>query len=249
MEKFRLAGIIYPNKDGHSRTELLKACSWGDVLHFKRDPLNKFDKNAILVMTEADHDIGFVPRELAKKLAHEIDIGTVFMGHLEGDEVRYCRVEFNAKENKWFMLINTLISSGRVFDQTIRKCEDSRFRYLLDMETFVSDQRILLFVVTPNGDLRTVTICLSKSKEVLIGIGDFDKNYYSVSLQSFLQNHLLIMESFTHYFSSKIPFHFGVSLSHEAYLKERATLDAEAFVLRSLLLRLYSQSEDLNHAA
>jgi|GEM_PF-4886785 len=77
-----LAGVTHTNTDGTSRQSLLAELRGNTdgqkptILKIRRDPTNKFDPNAIAVLDPADRQLGFIPRDIAEKLAPRIDSGT-----------------------------------------------------------------------------------------------------------------------------------------------------------------------------
>lgn len=68
----KIAGVTFPNEDGGSRQALLRVLKAGDTVTLKRSWLNDHDPNAIEVHS-AEGQIGHIPRNLAAKLANEMD--------------------------------------------------------------------------------------------------------------------------------------------------------------------------------
>lgn len=62
------------NDDGSSRQAFLKTCSSGDPLVLKREPKNKYDRNAIAVFRGTDQ-LGYLSKEVAGELAKLMDTG------------------------------------------------------------------------------------------------------------------------------------------------------------------------------
>lgn len=62
------------NDDGSSRQAILKTCSSGDPLVLKREPKNKYDRNAIAVFRGTDQ-LGYLSKEVAEELAKVMDSG------------------------------------------------------------------------------------------------------------------------------------------------------------------------------
>lgn len=61
----KIAGVIYNNRNGTSRQEILRKCSVGESLVLQRDYGNDFDEHAIAVLRKTGEQIGFVPRYVA----------------------------------------------------------------------------------------------------------------------------------------------------------------------------------------
>jgi hypothetical protein len=57
--------------------------SCGDLLCFKRDAKNKYDKLAIIIHDDKGNQLGFVPREQNEILARLMDAGKLILGRLE----------------------------------------------------------------------------------------------------------------------------------------------------------------------
>jgi hypothetical protein len=72
--KTKLAGVTMKNDDGSSRQAFLKTCSSGDPLVLKREPKNKYDRNAIAVFRGTDQ-LGYLSKEVAEELAKVMDSG------------------------------------------------------------------------------------------------------------------------------------------------------------------------------
>lgn len=75
---FTIAGIKYANRDGILRSKILQNCKKGQVLTLERDYRNKYDANAILILNDQGEDLGFVPKEIAKIYASQMDLGQKF---------------------------------------------------------------------------------------------------------------------------------------------------------------------------
>src|ERR687897_1510144 len=69
----RIAGVAGAARH-HAEALASDAASPGSPLELRRDPGNEHDPNAIMVLAGGEV-IGFVPRELAAKLAGELDAG------------------------------------------------------------------------------------------------------------------------------------------------------------------------------
>jgi len=68
----RIAGTTFGNGQ-----EVLKTLSKNYQLIWKREPNNSFDKNAIMVLSQNNQKIGYIPKDLAKDLAPKIDSGEI----------------------------------------------------------------------------------------------------------------------------------------------------------------------------
>ena len=56
----RIAGVSFPNPDGSSRQEIIPTLEPGQELTLKREPKNKFDKNAIAIYA-GKKQVGYIP--------------------------------------------------------------------------------------------------------------------------------------------------------------------------------------------
>jgi hypothetical protein len=57
-----------------------------ELLIFKREPTNKSDKLAILILTERGQKLGYVPRDQNSIMARLMDAGKILFGKLEKKE-------------------------------------------------------------------------------------------------------------------------------------------------------------------
>lgn len=80
----RVAGTSFKTKDGHSRQAVLKHLKPMDILLLSREPNNKYDDNAVLVLTAEAKDIGHLPREIAAEIAPELDSGKLWIAAISG---------------------------------------------------------------------------------------------------------------------------------------------------------------------
>lgn len=80
--ELEVVGESFDNEDGTSRQAILARCQEGDYIELRRQPKNKYDKNAIGVFTELGQ-IGHVSRELAKGLAPIMNRGVTFEGRIK----------------------------------------------------------------------------------------------------------------------------------------------------------------------
>ena len=65
-----VAGVSY-------RQDAVARCFEGQVVELTRDPHNAHDKNAVEVWAGREH-IGFINRDEARVMAHQMDIGTKY---------------------------------------------------------------------------------------------------------------------------------------------------------------------------
>lgn len=73
----KVAGVTKNNEDGSSRQEIIRnELKAGDMLLLDREPNNRYDYNAIAVVTAAyEEKIGYINSELASRLAPLMDRG------------------------------------------------------------------------------------------------------------------------------------------------------------------------------
>jgi hypothetical protein len=72
-----VAGITYANADGSSRQVVLGRCRKGEGLKLVREPANSYDRNAVGVRRSNGEQLGYLPRELARKVAPLLDGGSL----------------------------------------------------------------------------------------------------------------------------------------------------------------------------
>ena len=73
-----VAGVVAGNKQG-----LIKYLTPNTKLHLKRDPFNAYDPYAIGIHLANGTQVGWVPKEHAKNLAPELDMGLGWDAALE----------------------------------------------------------------------------------------------------------------------------------------------------------------------
>jgi len=66
----KVAGVTFGN-----RQQYIKSLSAGDPLCLRRERQNQYDPNAIAVYDSMEHHLGYVPKDLASKLAPLMDSG------------------------------------------------------------------------------------------------------------------------------------------------------------------------------
>lgn len=67
--RFRVVGVSYSNQDGSSRQAYISEMTPDTAVQLVPEPTNPYDANAIAVFIPGNKQIGFVPRELAAKIA------------------------------------------------------------------------------------------------------------------------------------------------------------------------------------
>ncbi len=58
----------------------------GSLLLLKREPANKHDTLAVMILDESGNHLGYVPRAKNEALAHLMDAGKLLVGRLESKE-------------------------------------------------------------------------------------------------------------------------------------------------------------------
>ena len=62
--------------------EIAPGLNLSDLLIMKRDPNNKYDEHAILILTKKGEQLGFIPREKNEVIAHLMDAGKIIIGKI-----------------------------------------------------------------------------------------------------------------------------------------------------------------------
>lgn len=74
----KVVGVTFKNDDGSSRKDIItQKLNNDDRIWIDREPNNKFDPNAIKVMTEYGQ-IGYIGKDYASILAEQMDMGITF---------------------------------------------------------------------------------------------------------------------------------------------------------------------------
>src|SRR5689334_22594947 len=63
------AGVTFENADHVRRQAIIARCKAGDRLTFRPEPGNRFDANAVAILTAAGEQLGYLKRERAAELA------------------------------------------------------------------------------------------------------------------------------------------------------------------------------------
>jgi hypothetical protein len=79
----KVAGVAYANRDGSSRQRFISECRSGDAVHFRREPDNAYDRNAIMVPRANGGQLGYLPATVASEIAPQMDSGVAFVGRIE----------------------------------------------------------------------------------------------------------------------------------------------------------------------
>jgi len=78
-----VVGITKRNNDGSSRQVAIKRMREGQRVNLQRDPLNKYDSNAIEVYSKGGDMIGFISALRAQELAPQMDKGYMVDAHVD----------------------------------------------------------------------------------------------------------------------------------------------------------------------
>ena len=73
--------------------QTLNSIQVGSVLNFIREPENKYDKNAILVLTEDGNPLGHVSSDWAFIYAVKMDLGMQFIAEVSSIEAKVIRTK------------------------------------------------------------------------------------------------------------------------------------------------------------
>lgn len=81
--KFKVVGVTFTNEDtGVPRQSILASMTPADLVFLEREPNNKFDKNAVKVMT-LHGQVGYVGKDYAAILAEMMDGGRQFKATID----------------------------------------------------------------------------------------------------------------------------------------------------------------------
>jgi hypothetical protein len=70
----KIAGVSYKNDDGSSRQKYLSKCNVREPLKLVRE-FNKYDTNAVNVLTRNGKQLGYLSKDVAKEIAPLLDKG------------------------------------------------------------------------------------------------------------------------------------------------------------------------------
>ena len=71
-----VVGIDRRGLQGGQRQDVIAKLAKGEPIVLIRDPGNKLDADAVALFMEDGHDIGYLPREIAAKIAPRLDSGS-----------------------------------------------------------------------------------------------------------------------------------------------------------------------------
>ena len=75
--KLKVVGVTFTNEDGVSRQSIIKKLAQCDTITIRREPTNRYDTNAIMVLTDKGQ-VGYIGKDYASILAPMMDAGTQF---------------------------------------------------------------------------------------------------------------------------------------------------------------------------
>lgn len=75
--KLKVVGVTFDNPDGTNRQKILSMLDTNSLVMLEREPDNKFDKNAVKVMTMFGQ-VGYIGKDYASILAEMMDTGRTF---------------------------------------------------------------------------------------------------------------------------------------------------------------------------
>lgn len=73
--KLKVVGVTFANEDGLSRQGIIAALKNDDKIFLRREPINKYDTNAVAVFTEYGQ-VGYIGKDYSSILAPMMDAGT-----------------------------------------------------------------------------------------------------------------------------------------------------------------------------
>lgn len=86
-----IAGTKYPNDDGSDRETIISKCLEDDTLILKHTPVPQ-DKHGVSIFRQSGEQLGWIPRENARQIAHLLDSGK----HIEAIFISTYRSYINA---------------------------------------------------------------------------------------------------------------------------------------------------------
>lgn len=75
--KLKVVGVTFTNEDGTSRQAIIGELKAGDNITIRREPTNKYDTNAIMVLADKGQ-IGYIGKDYASIMASMMDYGIQF---------------------------------------------------------------------------------------------------------------------------------------------------------------------------
>lgn len=94
----KVVGVTFNNDDGTKRSDIIKNMDVNTAVTLEREPDNKYDANAIKVMTEYGQ-IGYIGKDYSAILAGFMDAGRQFIARVKGcgeyNNRPYCEITIN----------------------------------------------------------------------------------------------------------------------------------------------------------
>ena len=75
--RLKVVGVTFTNEDGTSRQSIIKELKQSDTITLRREPTNKFDTNAIMVLADKGQ-VGYIGKDYASIMASMMDTGAQF---------------------------------------------------------------------------------------------------------------------------------------------------------------------------
>ena len=95
--KLKVVGVTFTNEDtGIPRQKILSQLDNSSAVFLEREPNNKFDKNAVKVMTLIGQ-VGYIGKDYASILSEMMDAGRVFKADI---------AEVDIYKNNYYMQVN-----------------------------------------------------------------------------------------------------------------------------------------------
>lgn len=95
--KLKVVGVTFTNEDtGTPRQSILAQLDTSSAVFLEREPNNKFDKNAVKVMT-LHGQVGYIGKDYASILAEMMDVGRIFKADI---------AEVDIYKGNYYMQIN-----------------------------------------------------------------------------------------------------------------------------------------------
>lgn len=75
--KLKVVGVSFTNEDGTNRQAIIEQMTANSTVTIRREPANRYDRNAIAVHTEMGQ-VGYIGKDYASIMAPMMDAGTQF---------------------------------------------------------------------------------------------------------------------------------------------------------------------------
>jgi hypothetical protein len=106
-----IAGTAFRNEDGTERQKIINACKVGDKVAFLREPKNKYDKDAVAVISKNRQQIGYLPSAIlgsepgsGYNITHRLDSGQILFGKVykiwDYDSLVWIEIEIEIYKSK-----------------------------------------------------------------------------------------------------------------------------------------------------